>query len=114
MKKELWKRQLENYDELINKYHWKQEPMLALINELQANGISEKFFPSNSHEALGLSRFKEYPLRTEYNMVFIVYSQKNSKFEIEYFRKEKILIKTVTEKVTEKDIRKIEYWLQMI
>ncbi|NUY82779.1 hypothetical protein HUK80_17910 [Flavobacterium sp. MAH-1] len=115
-RKEHWKNQLNNYTELIEKYKWKQEPMLELVKLFLTNGISELFFPSNSHAALGLSKFANYPLRTEHNMVFISYDQDEDIFKIYFYRGKKNdwLFKKETTVVEDKDINRIKYWLNLI
>ena len=115
-KKELWKKQIDNYTELIIKYKWKQEPMLALVNEFVNNKIGEQFFPSNSHAAIGLSRFKNYPINRDFNMVFIAFNEDNQKFGITFLQGKKIkpfLQKEVT-KIQQKDLNRIENWLNLI
>jgi hypothetical protein len=81
---ELWVENRQFYQELVEKYRWSLEPMIELIDELGKLGFHEKFYPSNSHEALGLSTVQEFSQRCERHMVYIVYRQITDKFEVHY------------------------------
>lgn len=85
-KEELWVENRQFYQELVEKHHWKQGPMIDLIDLLEEAGFCTKFYPSSSHEALGLSTAKEYLQRCERNMVYIVYKSNTDSFEVHYQR----------------------------
>lgn len=83
-REERWNESRQYYQELVEKYQLHQEPMIDIIDQLKAAGLCEKFYPSNSHEALGLSTVEEYSERRKKNMVYIIYKPRLEKFEIVY------------------------------
>jgi hypothetical protein len=83
-KEELWVENRQFYQELVEKYHLDQEPMIDLIDQLGEAEYFAKFYPSNSHEALGLSTAHDYLQRCERNMVYIIYRPVTDRFEVLY------------------------------
>lgn len=81
-KQDLWKDNLEFYRELVTKYKWHQEPMIELIQLFDKVGICEKYYPSHSHESLGLSTAANYAERLTLPMVYITYQARTSTFRL--------------------------------
>ena len=72
-----------------------------------------KYFPSTSHEALGLSLEFESDKRFEMPMVYIVYKSKSKEFEIQYQKGQgnTTLEKNCGTELTQIDFTEIEKWL---
>ncbi|QEC66945.1 hypothetical protein FRZ67_06395 [Panacibacter ginsenosidivorans] len=83
-REELWKENIENYLELIDKYKWDQEPIIELINKLENYGLCKTFYPSNSHESLVLSMFNNYKERFDNPRVIITYVSLAKSFNIKF------------------------------
>ena len=83
-KKDLWNENLEFYQELVTKYKWQQEPMIELIHYFDKVGICEKYFPSNSHESLGLSTTDNYEQRLVLPMVYITFQARTNTFKLTF------------------------------
>jgi hypothetical protein len=83
-KEDLWNKNLEFYQELVTKNKWQQEPMIELIQYFDKIGICEKYFPSNSHESLGLSTADNYEQRLELPMVYITYHPRSNTFKLTF------------------------------
>lgn len=49
-----WEKIIKFYEDLIQINNWNQKPMLNLVKDLKAKGFWEKYFPSTSHEVLGI------------------------------------------------------------
>jgi hypothetical protein len=58
--------------------------MIALFPKLEDAGFFEKYYPSNSHEALGISTEREYSLRLTKPMVYILYIPGKQNFELHF------------------------------
>ena len=111
-KKAEWDKQADFYNDLIQNYGWKQTPMIDLIAQLRIIGFCDKYFPSNSHEALGLSVVFD-DVKFENPMVFIVYRSDNDIFEIHYQKTPGELVEIATHghKISTTEFKKIEEWL---
>ena len=99
-----WEKQLRFYDDLDN--------MLELIGLLKQEGFCDKFFPSNSHDALGLSKvFDDF--KFENSMVYIQ-PRPDKTFEIHYqtIPGKTVEIETTKNIIAIETIRKIEKWLE--
>ena len=108
-----WKKTIEFYIDLIDNYKWEQKPMLELINILKKVDFWNKYFPSTSHEALGLSLEFDSDKRFEMPMVYIIYKSKNKEFEIQYQKGQgnTTLEKNCGTELTQNDFLEIENWL---
>lgn len=60
------------------------QPLLALIFQLKELGFWQKYYPSQSHCALGLSLGKNYEERYNLPMVYINYNTADHHFYIQY------------------------------
>ena len=83
---EYWREMPGFYRELIDRYGWKQRPMLDLVERLSESPWAERIYPSTSHEALGLSLHEHYEQRRTSPMVYIQYDGERDTFEISYQR----------------------------
>jgi hypothetical protein len=112
-KQDLWKANLEFYQELVTKHKWQQEPMIELIHYFDKVGICEKYFPSNSHESLGLSTADNYKQRLVLPMVYITYQAKTNTFKLTFQKGQGTTLNEEDCGVTLNDfaISKIEQWL---
>ena len=81
---ELWAENIEFYKELVTKYHFPQEQMIALFPKLEEAGFFEKYYPSNSHESLGLSTEREFNLRRVKSMIYLTYLPKDGCFVLTF------------------------------
>jgi hypothetical protein len=81
---ELWAENIEFYKELGTKYHFQQEPMIALFPKLDEAGFFEKYYPSNSHESLGMSTEREFNLRLVKPMIYLTYLPKDGSFVVTF------------------------------
>ncbi len=108
-----WTTIIDFYNELIDKYKWPQKPMLEFIIELEKIGFYNKYWPSTSHEALGLNLEKEYEKRLESRMVYIVYKSDSNKFQISFQAGQgnEIRKKVCGKNLTKSDLKEIENWL---
>ncbi len=112
-REELWTEQISFYQDLINKYKFEQKPMLFLIEKLHEAGLCEKLFPSNSHEALGLSLFDNYEDRCVNPMIYVSYKPRTNLFTIYYQAGQGKTISNETAQIdlTQYDLSKIASWL---
>ena len=108
-----WKRIIEFYNDLIDNYNWDQKPILKLIDQLKELEFWNKYFPSTSHEALGLSTEFDSDIRFEMPMVYIVYKSKLKAFEIHYQKGQgnTTLTKNCGTELAQTDFLEIEKWL---
>lgn len=108
-----WNRIIEFYNNLIDNYNWDQKPILKLIEQLKELEFWNKYFPSTSHEALGLSTEFNSEKRFEMPMIYIVYKAKLKAFEIHYQKGQgnTILTKNCGAELSKKDVHEIEKWL---
>ena len=108
-----WKKTIEFYIDLIDNYKWEQKPMLELIDILKKVDFWNKYFPSTSHEALGLRLEFDSHKRFEMPMVYIIYKSKNKEFEIQYQKGQgnTTLEKNCGTELTQNDFLEIENWL---
>jgi len=81
---ELWAENIEFYKELVTKYHFQQESMIALFPKLDEAGFFEKYYPSNSHESLGMSTEREFNLRLVKPMIYLTYLPKDGSFVVTF------------------------------
>lgn len=95
-------------------YHWKQQPMLDLIDEMNKRGFWNTFFPSTSHAALGLSKKFRYDERCANPMVYIEYKSDAEEFVIHYQEGQGNTIKenSVSGNMSESDFMSIFKWLE--
>jgi len=112
-RKELWTENIEFYKELITKYHFKQEPMIALFPKLEQAGFFEKYYPSNSHESLGLSIERKYDLRCAKPMVYFTYVVREHSFIVTYQQGQgnTIIEENVGLTISPEILAKIDTWL---
>ena len=109
---EEWFKVIGFYKELVGLYNWKQEPMLALIDKLQKYSFFSMFYPSTSHEALGLSLEPNSKDRYKKPMVYIIFIANDNNFNIQYQRRqgETIIEKNYGREILENDIFEIQNW----
>ncbi len=81
---ELWAENIEFYKELVTKYHFQQESMIALFPKLDEVGFFEKYYPSNSHESLGMSTEREFNLRLVKPMIYLTCLPKDGSFVVTF------------------------------
>lgn len=81
---EYWRHVTSFYQELIDRYGWKQGAMLELVERLALSSWADSIYPSTSHEALGLSLHEFYEERRNAPMVYLQYSGDTDTFEIIY------------------------------
>lgn len=60
--------------------------MLDLVNHYRESADFQDIYPSSSHEALGLSKFEDYPTRCEHPMIYIKYVHSSERFEVSWQR----------------------------
>jgi hypothetical protein len=108
-----WKKIIEFYNDLIENHKWEQKPMLKLIENFKKVNFWNKYFPSTSHEALGLSLEFDSDKRFEMPMVYIIYKSKKKEFEIQYQKGQgnTTLAKNCGTELAKKDFLEIENWL---
>ena len=108
-----WKKTIEFYIDLIDNYKWEQKPMLELIDILKKIDFWNKYFPSTTHEALGLSLEFDSDKRFEMPMVYIIYKSKNKEFEIQYQKGQgnTTLEKNCGTELSQIDFLEIDKWL---
>jgi hypothetical protein len=113
MTNELWTEQISFYREVIDRYKFPQEPMLFLIDKLYKAGLCDKVYPSNSHEALGLSFFRDYEDRRFNPMVYISYVSITNLFTIYYQsgQGKTVFEETCNVDLKDYDFNKITNWL---
>jgi hypothetical protein len=111
-KKKEWDKKVEFYKDLIDNYNWQQAPMLSLIDKFKEIGFWDKYFPSNSHEALGLSTVYD-DVRFEKSTVFILYRPNDDTFEVTYLNPARDVIKIETHQnnIGTAEFKKIENWI---
>jgi hypothetical protein len=112
-KQELWNENLEFYQELVTKYKWQLEPMIELIQYFDKVGICKKYFPSNSHDSLGLSTADKYEQRLLLPMVYISYQPGANTFKLTFQKAQGMTLSeedcdSIMNPLT---ISKIEKWL---
>ncbi|MEW7280391.1 hypothetical protein ABW636_17505 [Aquimarina sp. 2201CG1-2-11] len=97
----------------INVQHKELTPLLELIKELKEIGFWERYYPSQSHYALGLSLGKNYDERYDLPMVYIRYNSDKNNFDIQYQKGQggKTTRVACGEKLLKKDFHRIERWL---
>jgi hypothetical protein len=111
-KKELWNENLQFYEELVNKYKWEQKPMIELIQSFEKVGFHEKFYPSNSHESLGLSTVDNFEERLFLPMVYITYQAKSNTFKLTFQKGQgKTMLEDCVVTINETTISEIEKWV---
>ena len=112
-KKVEWEKTIEFYIDLIDNYKWEQKPMLELIDILKKVDFWNKYFPSTSHEALGLSLEFDSDKRFEMPMAYIIYRSKNKEFEIQYQKGQgnTTLEKNCGTELSKIDFLEIDKWL---
>ncbi|WP_169977666.1 hypothetical protein [Tautonia rosea] len=72
------------YEELIEDYGWRQEPMRAFASWLASGPYGQVLVPSTSHEALGLSTVSAFEDRLKRPMVFVLYDGHRRRFLVRY------------------------------
>lgn len=83
-REELWKGIFNFYKELVSKYKWKQEAMIELVQLFKELRLWDRYFPSTSHESLGLSTVSSYEERLVKPMVYITYKSDTETFVVTY------------------------------
>ena len=108
-----WEKIIDFYNDLIDNYKWEQKPMLTLIDNLKKIDFWNKYFPSTSHEALGLSVEFESDKRFELPMISVIYKSKTKEFEIQYQKGQgnTTLEKNCGTELIQNDFLEIEKWL---
>lgn len=81
-----WEYQLRFYREFIDQYHWELEPMIQLLEYFNRTGLCGQFYPSNSHDQLGLSAFATYEERRLQPMVYVGYLPERAEFRLDFTR----------------------------
>ena len=112
-KEQLWKETLDFYKECVAKYKMPQELMISIVQHFDNIGLNKKYFPSTSHESLGLSTVEKYEERLVKPMVYITYQPKRKTFLLTFQRGQG---KTVHEEdcgvaINKATIIRIEEWL---
>ncbi len=115
-KKELWSENIGYYRSLISQHKFDQAPMLDLFPLLEECGFFEKYYPSNSHEALGISMEEFYAERLKKPMVYISYLPAKAEFVVYY---QKGQGKTMLEEfcgsaISAEIFLKIDQWLSKV
>jgi hypothetical protein len=77
-----WEKIVKRYRDCIEKYHWRYEPMLHLVESLAASSFSTELFPHTSHHTLLITDNEQFYHND--NELRISYSPRNQKFEFEH------------------------------
>ena len=83
---EYWKEMPAFYRELIERYGWKQDAILELVDKLSQSQWAETIYPSTSQEALGLCLCEHYEDRRHAPMVYVQYDGHRGEFEVIFQR----------------------------
>ena len=112
-KEEQWTKIEKFYKELVDVYHWDQRPMIDLLSTLKLNGFYDKYFPSTSHEALGLCTVDKYDERLERPMVYLVYNMKSKIFEGHFQQGQGATVKqeNLGKEISRRILDSVEDWL---
>lgn len=112
-KQEKWAKIEKFYQELVDVYHWDQRPMIDLLSTLKLSGFYDKYFPSISHEALGLCTVDRYDERLERPMIYLVYNMKSKIFEAHFQQGQGVTLKqeNLGEEINRKTLDAFEEWL---
>ncbi len=97
----------------IDVQHKELTPLLELIKELKEIGFWERYYPSQSHYALGLSLGKNYDERYDLPMVYIRYNSDKNNFDVQYQKGQGGETTRVDcgNKLSENDFEDIVLWL---
>ena len=100
----------------IEEENQKSQPLLELISQLKELGFWQKYYPSQSHNSLGLSLGKNYKERLELPMVYISYNSSNKSFAIQYQKGQggETMLVDRGKSIYENDFADIENWLNSI
>ncbi|MDH7447622.1 hypothetical protein [Aquimarina sp. 2201CG14-23] len=93
--------------------HKKLKPLLKLIKKCKEIGFWEQYYPSQSHNALGLSLGKNYQERYDLPMVYVSYNAEDDNFGIQYQKGQGGETKRIEcgSKVSNTNLQEIELWL---
>jgi hypothetical protein len=108
-----WTKIEKFYQELVDVYHWDQRPMINLLATLKLNRFYDKYFPSTSHEALGLCTVDQYNERLEQPMIYLFYNMKAEIFEARYQRGQGKTVKqeNLGKEINRNMLNSFEEWL---
>ena len=111
----LWNENIEYYKELVTKYHYQQEQMIALFPILKEFGFFEKYYPSNSHESLGISTERLYEKRRTKPMVYLTYTPQERSFIVRYQQGQgnTVAKENVGATILHEVLAKIDTWLSV-
>ncbi|MBG6130339.1 hypothetical protein IWQ47_001578 [Aquimarina sp. EL_43] len=89
------------------------KPLLEFIKECKEIGFWKRYYPSQSHYALGLSLGKNYDKRYDLPMVYIRYNSDKNNFDIQYQKGQGGETTRVDcgSKISESDFKSIAHWL---
>ncbi len=112
-KNEQWTIIEKFYQELVDVYHWDQQPMIKLLATLKFNGFYDKYFPSTSHEALGLCMVDKYDERLNQPMVYLAYNMKLEIFEAHFQQGQGVTVKqeNLGKEISRSMLDSFEEWL---
>jgi hypothetical protein len=77
-----WERIVKHYKDCVEKYHWRYEPMLRLVESLAASPFAGELFPHTSMHTLLITDNEQF--HHDDNELLISYDQQNHKFEFEH------------------------------
>jgi hypothetical protein len=77
-----WETVAVRYQELIEKYHWKYEPMLNLVEAIAASPVAKELYPTTSMSHLLITDTEQF-FRGD-NVLVIVYDSDKHRFEFEH------------------------------
>jgi hypothetical protein len=79
---ESWKTIIERYRGRIEKYHWRYEPMLVLVESLASSAAAKELFPTTSMSQLLITDTDQFYHND--NVLFISYNADKREFEFEH------------------------------
>jgi hypothetical protein len=77
-----WEKIVKHYRACIEKYHWRYEPMLRLVESLAVSKFANELFPHTSMHTLLITDNERF--YHDDNELRISYSPRNHKFEFEH------------------------------
>ncbi len=97
----------------IEEQHKELKPLLKLIEKCKEIGFWERYYPSQSQNALGLSLGKNYQERYDLPMVYISYHTMDDNFGIQYQKGQggKTTRIACGSEVSNSNFQEIELWL---
>ncbi|WMX13168.1 hypothetical protein [Aureispira sp. CCB-E] len=113
-KKEQWIQAISWFEEICEEFDYELKPLIDYMYQIKENQFWDKYYPSFSHDSLGICKAKDFNDRLYTPMIYITYDSESDFFTIHYQEGQgnELSKETVEKEINDEITKRIQNWLE--